>query len=151
MNMQSQSIKNIFVSSDSYVFLQNLEALVLTSSRSEVLVEPVDNLRQLLEPNGNVVNLHSNTFVRPFLPRTSSSHSHLDKYLKKFGKSGERSYVFSNQIYLKQQNDQSMFYLQLFCLFCLCSGRTPISSQAPVVSWRVQPHSRSLSRLFPDK
>lgn len=66
---------------------ENLEALVLTSSRSEVLVEPVDNLRQLLEPNGNVVGLNPNTFVRPFLPRTSSSHSHLDKYLKKFGKS----------------------------------------------------------------
>lgn len=85
------------------ILLQNLEALVLTSSRSEVLVEPVDNLRQLLEPNGNVVGLHGNTFVRPFLPRTSSSHSHLDKYLKKFGKSGK--------ININQPSSVTLIYL----------------------------------------
>ncbi|GIY08055.1 cyclin-dependent kinase 14 [Caerostris extrusa] len=70
---------------------ENLEAMIVngvTTSHSEVLstcVEPVDNIRSLLEPNGNVLP-PSASFIRP-LPRTSSSHSHLDKYLKKFGKS----------------------------------------------------------------
>ncbi|GFU16126.1 cyclin-dependent kinase 14 [Trichonephila clavipes] len=71
---------------------ENLEAMIVngvTTSHSDVLptscVEPVDNIRSLLEPNGNVLP-SSASFIRP-LPRTSSSHSHLDKYLKKFGKS----------------------------------------------------------------
>ncbi|CAL1270123.1 unnamed protein product [Larinioides sclopetarius] len=71
---------------------ENLEAMIVngvTTSHSDVLstacVEPVDNIRSLLEPNGNVLP-PSASFIRP-LPRTSSSHSHLDKYLKKFGKS----------------------------------------------------------------
>ncbi|XP_042903081.1 cyclin-dependent kinase 14 isoform X3 [Parasteatoda tepidariorum] len=70
---------------------ENLEAIIgngVTSSHSEMLstcAEPVDNIRSLLEPNGNVLP-PSASFIRP-LPRTSSSHSHLDKYLKKFGKS----------------------------------------------------------------
>lgn len=76
---------------------ENLEVILngVSTSRSDVLptcvlpsqlTEPVDNIRSLMEPNGNVLTSTGASFIRP-LPRTSSSHSHLDKYLKKFGKS----------------------------------------------------------------